>query len=958
MLPIDLIDRNISTLHQGVTKREREQAAHELEALLRGDSLDSFHQLDIVKAFIIHFTDPSEAIRNYVAETVRENFGRLSCAKEALPRIIHELHTILSPIPVIERSESVRLAFLRLLLRLIHISTKEDTPLFQELRLYLTEVSQILCRQLTDTAPDNRIVLYKCIHKLSLAYQKATDVWTNDIVRKLTEALLENFKHNVCGVRRLAVEALKSLHLSRASEDIGQLLGPYVPTLTTDTNCGVRLAVAEMASSWLCDHIDRHVYLDFFCAILLSFMLDPEIGNEASQLFVKCGEKYEEEHRDDLRLSKEINLPPIITPYDSFLRMFAPAAYVENAEAVLPSKAHDGRLRYSLGCRCLAERTSVRSINAVLADVTGWNEGHRAKACDMLSVLLLLSEQNIIRFSSKIIENLIPFYLSYTDRTTKEKVDVIVALVFALLCPKEIIAFTESYFRLTKLTLHQLGVLLELLEKLLDVRSRLAMNALCYADAQQKFCVGHAVRLLNTILLSETVIYNDDSYVQQAFRSCAGAFSRFFVVASKDDGFVHTLQRHEDSEDSITLAELVAKLTFCVISTVRIGSMKKPSQFDCGIDGMNIYVCDEAISVLRELLRDPDAELLTEYFGCLLKLINIDVGAPDLEKRMDFFLVSLVSVIAAGYTLPPQIETRFSSLFTKLVRLTDVDKYPHKIRAPACRCINAMVACACHKVHLSDGAVIYFMNTLLGISGWRFGIRTPDCLEYVLRALTGLYRYFTPDLYEKYLSSNKEFMGTSLGRAIGNLEHDDPGCRIAALDMCRALYRHVDYITGIDILYKLVCCLEDSVPAIAIEALQVFIQMLDFYADGSNDRLPISNTEILRLLSLHVGDPIPELAAASVKALQAIIRHGSEMTRYRLRDYCRTFSEASMKSDLYQGLIEEIGDVRPVASATEEQMNTAYDAAVQRAKEVEEQELNRLLKETEVLGPMKEGVDQ
>lgn len=94
----------------------------------------------------------------------------------------------------------------------------------------------------------------------------------------------------------------------------------------------------------------------------------------------------------------------------------APRNYLENvarlisgSESIESLESCHPLLRLGLGCRCLAEKTAVKVIKAVLADITGSNDGYRSKACDMLAMLLITNEHNNIRYSPSILEQLISF---------------------------------------------------------------------------------------------------------------------------------------------------------------------------------------------------------------------------------------------------------------------------------------------------------------------------------------------------------------------------------------------------------------------------------------------------------------------------------------------------------------------------------------------------------------------
>lgn len=984
----DLLERNIRTMLEASSRKVREEAAVQLQLALNGGSLAPEQERSILGAYFTRFRDPSEAMRLCVIEIVRGSFSNLSCLDAILPRAIHEIYTILACAPVteVEKSEVVRLLLLKLLLRIIHTCNESNPSLIESLSLFFKEVTEILKAQMKDQAPDNRIIINKCLFKLSKTYQKRSHLWNKEIVRDVTVAMLENYRHTVYTVRMTTIDTLCSIHLSPASEDIATLVAPYVSLFVNDSNFNVRRSVATMAAVWLDEHIDRHVYLDFFCGILLSLALDKDINKEVFDLFIACGETYEREHKDDLRLSKELNQPPVIVGYNKFLQRVAPRNYLENvtrlisgSESIESLESCHPLLRLGLGCRCLAEKTAVKVIKAVLADITGSNNGYRSKACDMLAMLLITNEHNNIRYSPSILEQLISFFVGERIRNNvQEQLDHIMDLVFSFLIPQEIICFILSFYRRSQLSVRQLGGLLTLVKKFIDIRTFFILESIQYTIKEHNLDIGYIVKVINEILLKDNVLYNDDAYVQSCFQGSIYSIVKYVILLcnnSTSEAFEASLREVGEGKDASDVSDLLAKLTICIVSAESksipdnaiaaalespYGTAKrsldqrhKTSAASLEVD-LNRYESRTITELLKAYFgrKCIDNTTLSTYFTKSFDLINLDPTSYDLEKRMSFLMRMMLSFISAGYQLPPEVESTMRRLFVQLMRLTNKTDYPTCIRTAACRCVYLVVSCLTRTLSMSNPNMRYFFAQILLVSTWQFGARTPECLEYLLRALASMTSSLTIESFNLLGQAHKDCHGTLLGRIVSNLDADTPGCRIAALDILKGVYRYVDYVRTLELLYQLVQRVNDCVSRITVDSLHLCGEILSFHHEeamkspkkmtrpGQTNLLVIANKELLKLLVLHIDDSVSEISDACMALLKQMRCMCTQLTCYNVRQLCEERLERCSRRALYADLKALYEDVQSEPAANEEEMllTREYEEEVARRERERERE--------------------
>lgn len=226
----------------------------------------------------------------------------------------------------------------------------------------------------------------------------------------------------------------------------------------------------------------------------------------------------------------------------------------------------------------------------------------------------------------------------------------------------------------------------------------------------------------------------------------------------------------------------------------------------------------------------------------------------------------------------------------------------------------------------------YFFAQILLVSTWQFGARTPECLEYLLRALASMTSNLTIESFNLLGQTHKDCHGTLLGRIVSNLDADTPGCRIAALDILKGVYRYVDYIRTLELLYQLVQRVNDCVSRITVDSLHLCGEILSFHYEeamkspknaGHPDQknlLVVANKELLKLLVLHIDDSVFEISDACMTLLKQMRCMCTQLTCYNIKQLCNERLERCSRKALYVDLRALYEDVQSESAADEEEM--------------------------------------
>lgn len=294
------------------------------------------------------------------------------------------------------RSETSRRTLLTILLKLIiNLEKLEKEKQIQPLEQQQVPICQMLETQFPDPCPENRIQCCKCIFRYSRAYKY---LLTDQQITSLSEVIIKNFNHQRSQVRELSLQAFVQLHLCVQSKEIYRYWGPLMNFMLNDDQHLEPLI--EASRTLLTEHVDRHVFADYFVIPFIANLQDAWVFEE----FEKIGQFYAEENRKYdkfIRLQKEMEETneaqrEEAQRYDEFIREFNEKYFKDSAFT------H----QMCAGCRILGQKCLDRNRKAILADMRAVNSAQTRKLACLMCNLLLLTENYCAAFSSDLLENL------------------------------------------------------------------------------------------------------------------------------------------------------------------------------------------------------------------------------------------------------------------------------------------------------------------------------------------------------------------------------------------------------------------------------------------------------------------------------------------------------------------------------------------------------------------------
>ena len=133
--------------------------------------------------------------------------------------------------------------------------------------------------QFPDPCPENRIQCCKCIFRYSRAYKY---LLTDQQITALSEVIITNFNHQRSQVRELSLQAFVQLHLCVQSKEIYRYWGPLMNFMLNDDQHLEPLI--EASRTLLTEHIDRHVFADYFVIPFIANLQDEWVFDEFEKI--------------------------------------------------------------------------------------------------------------------------------------------------------------------------------------------------------------------------------------------------------------------------------------------------------------------------------------------------------------------------------------------------------------------------------------------------------------------------------------------------------------------------------------------------------------------------------------------------------------------------------------------------------------------------------------------------
>ncbi|XP_068606399.1 dynein axonemal assembly factor 5-like [Brachionichthys hirsutus] len=313
----------------------------------------------LLKPLLKCLSDPMERCRETALTTITEFIRCVPKPEESLPYLVPCLARRLGDKDILEPAEELRLSAVELLALALEVCGKHLKP-------YLNEMMNILQKTIVDPFPDVKRESCECTVALATCLPEHFHMQAESLVKPL----MQTITHQHARVRASVIKATGAVIQHGSGKDLDDVLSHLAQRLFDDAP-QVRKAVTTVAGDWLLHLRDRYSYVHKLIPLLLSSLSDemPEISLLAGNFWKQVGAQWEKENEDDIK--------------DKMDFLFArPAFYPPGVE------------RPGLGCREIVVRNLGRLVPAITHDMFDWLEPTRVKTSQLLSVLLLHSEDH------------------------------------------------------------------------------------------------------------------------------------------------------------------------------------------------------------------------------------------------------------------------------------------------------------------------------------------------------------------------------------------------------------------------------------------------------------------------------------------------------------------------------------------------------------------------------------
>nr|XP_046271608.1 dynein axonemal assembly factor 5-like [Scatophagus argus] len=313
----------------------------------------------LLKPLLKCLSDPMERCRETAITTITEFIRCVPKPEESLPYLVPCLAQRLGEKEILEPAEELRLSAVEMLTLTLEVCGKHLAP-------YLNEMINILQKTIVDPFPDVKRESCKCTVNLAKCIPEHFHMQAESLVKPL----MQTIAHQHSRVRVSVIEATGAVIQHSTGKNVDDVLSHLAQRLFDDSP-QVRKAVTVVVGDWLLHMRDRYSYFHKFIPLLLSSINDeiPEIRLLAADLWKQVGAQWEKENEEDIKDKMDFLLSP-------------PPFYPAGVE------------RPGLGCRELVVRNLGRLVPAITHDVTDWLVPTRVRTSQLLSVLLLHSEDH------------------------------------------------------------------------------------------------------------------------------------------------------------------------------------------------------------------------------------------------------------------------------------------------------------------------------------------------------------------------------------------------------------------------------------------------------------------------------------------------------------------------------------------------------------------------------------
>ncbi|XP_044037064.1 dynein axonemal assembly factor 5-like isoform X2 [Siniperca chuatsi] len=313
----------------------------------------------LLKPLLKCLSDPMERCRETAITMITECIRCIPKPEESLPYLMPCLAQRLGEKEIQEPAEELRLSAVEMLTLTLEVCGKYLAP-------YLNEMVNILQRTIVDPFPDVKRESCKCTVKFAKCLPEHFHMQAESLV----QPLMQTIAHQHSRVRASVIEATGAVIQHGTGKNVDDVLSHLAQRLFDDSP-QVRKAVTAVVGDWLLHMRDRYSYFHKLIPLLLSSITDeiPEIRRLAADLWKQVGAQWEKENEEDIKDKMDFLLTP-------------PAFYPPGVE------------RPRLGCRELVVRNLGRLVPAITHDITDWLVPTRVRTSQLLSVLLLHTEDH------------------------------------------------------------------------------------------------------------------------------------------------------------------------------------------------------------------------------------------------------------------------------------------------------------------------------------------------------------------------------------------------------------------------------------------------------------------------------------------------------------------------------------------------------------------------------------
>ncbi|XP_044037065.1 dynein axonemal assembly factor 5-like isoform X3 [Siniperca chuatsi] len=557
----------------------------------------------LLKPLLKCLSDPMERCRETAITMITECIRCIPKPEESLPYLMPCLAQRLGEKEIQEPAEELRLSAVEMLTLTLEVCGKYLAP-------YLNEMVNILQRTIVDPFPDVKRESCKCTVKFAKCLPEHFHMQAESLV----QPLMQTIAHQHSRVRASVIEATGAVIQHGTGKNVDDVLSHLAQRLFDDSP-QVRKAVTAVVGDWLLHMRDRYSYFHKLIPLLLSSITDeiPEIRRLAADLWKQVGAQWEKENEEDIKDKMDFLLTP-------------PAFYPPGVE------------RPRLGCRELVVRNLGRLVPAITHDITDWLVPTRVRTSQLLSVLLLHTEDHSTQHLQPLLATL---YRACTD-TERDVVSNVMYLEQLLACVDVLLHQCESDCGSVSLQLLQVLVTIQSLstEPHLNEKALQSVQFLCKVqglDSVMELYRQHMGQLLDWLSAS---VNTWSSYSPQRLQLHIIVIQSGPVIGEFVSQLMPLLcgclQPDRDTEMRMSIFTMLAKLLLDAANT-----LDSQGHFR---DKSEKFLCDVLLPNLVWHAGRTAAAVRTSALSCLLALLHGGAITPGqllcLEEKLSPLVLS------------------------------------------------------------------------------------------------------------------------------------------------------------------------------------------------------------------------------------------------------------------------------------------------------------------------------